>query len=251
MGKRFTDTDKWKKAFIKSLPLEYKCFWFYLLDDCDFAGVWDVDIEVAELRLGTKLSIEKARGFFDGKIVEFDNGTKWFVPDFINFQYGVLTPANKIYNKIVSALKKNNLMGHLSPINGGIDMDKEEDKEEVKEEDEGGAGETKSNLITYPFGDDFFKNWIEWKKYAKKKHDFVYDIPQTEQSALHQLVTLSDGTEKNCLDIINQSMAYGWKTFFPLKNKSHGQTNSKGSELNADYKRKLAERMAANSGKGG
>jgi hypothetical protein len=64
MAKRLTDTDKWKKPFIKELPVEYKLFWLYILDDCDHAGVWQVDVEVAEIRLGTKLSIQKAQGYF-------------------------------------------------------------------------------------------------------------------------------------------------------------------------------------------
>lgn len=128
MAKRMTDTDKWKKPFIKSLPIEYKCFWFYILDDCDIAGVWQVDIEVAEIRLGVKLSLQKARGFFNEKVVEFDNGTKWFIPDFIDFQYGGLNEKNKLYNSIFSVLNKYSLMGHLSPINGVKDKDKVKDK---------------------------------------------------------------------------------------------------------------------------
>lgn len=127
-----TDTDKWKKPFIKSLPLEYKIFWLYLLDDCDHAGLWHVDFEVAELRLGTKLSKTKAEGLFSEKVVLLDNGTKWFIPDFITFQYGELTEKNKMYKPVSLVLNKYKLMGHLSPINGVKVKDK--GKEEVKEE---------------------------------------------------------------------------------------------------------------------
>ena len=38
MAKRMTDTDKWKKGFIRSLPSKYKLFWLYILDDCDPFG---------------------------------------------------------------------------------------------------------------------------------------------------------------------------------------------------------------------
>lgn len=118
MPKRLTDTDKWKKPFIKSLPLEYKLLWIYILDDCDHAGVWQVDIEVAEIRLGTKLSLQKAQGYFAKNIVVLEGGTKWFVPDFISFQYGAFNEANKMYKSIMPVLQKYNLMGHISPING-------------------------------------------------------------------------------------------------------------------------------------
>ena len=39
MAKRFTDTDKWKKGFIRNLPTKYKLLWLYILDDCNHAGV--------------------------------------------------------------------------------------------------------------------------------------------------------------------------------------------------------------------
>ena len=93
MAKRFTDTDKWKKTFIKSLPAEYKLFWLFILDECDHAGIWHVELEVAEARLGIKLSLEKIRGLFKERVVEFDNGTKMFLPDFVEFQYGNLIKA--------------------------------------------------------------------------------------------------------------------------------------------------------------
>lgn len=119
MAKRLTDTDKWKKPFLKALPAEYKIFYLYILDDCDHAGIWHVDSEVAELRLGIKLSLVKARGLFGERVVEFDNGTKWFIPDFITFQYGVFDEKNKMYKPVTAILDKYNLMGHLSSIYGG------------------------------------------------------------------------------------------------------------------------------------
>lgn len=135
MPKRITDTEKWKKPFIKSLPVEYKLFYLYLLDDCDHAGIWHIDIEVAEIRLGVKLSLQKARGFFAERIVEFDSGTKWFIPDFISFQYGALDEKNKMYKPVSLLLNKYNLMGHISPIYGGKEKvkEKEQDNEKVKE----------------------------------------------------------------------------------------------------------------------
>jgi len=135
MAKRMTDTDKWKKPFIKSLPTELKLFYLYLLDDCDHAGIWHVDIEVAEIRLGVKINSDVALGCFGEKIIVFDGGSKWFIPDFITFQYGELTEKNKMFKPVSSLLSKYNLMGHISPIYGGKDKDKVKDKEIVKEKE--------------------------------------------------------------------------------------------------------------------
>lgn len=120
---------------MKQLPAEYKLFWLYLIDDCDIAGIWHVDFEVAEIRLGIKLSEEKALRFYKDKVVVFDSGTKWFVQDFISFQYGQITPKNKMYNPVSLILSKYNMMGHLSPIYGVKDKDKDKDK------DIGGVGD--------------------------------------------------------------------------------------------------------------
>lgn len=129
MSKRLTDTDKWKKPFIKSLPTEYKVFWLFLLDECDHSGIWHVEMEIVEARLGIKLSLEKIRGFFKEKIVEFDSGTKVFIPDFVTFQYGILNPENKAHRSVINNLDRYNLLGHVSPFRGAKDKDKDKDKE--------------------------------------------------------------------------------------------------------------------------
>ena len=89
MAKRFTDTEKWKKGFIRSLPPSYKLLWLYMLDDCDNAGVWQVEVEVASIRIGTKLNEKEALKLFGDTVISFDEGTKWFIKEFVKFQQGV------------------------------------------------------------------------------------------------------------------------------------------------------------------
>ena len=89
MAKRFTDTEKWKKGFIRSLPPSYKLLWLYMLDDCDNAGVWQVEVEVASIRIGTKLNEKEALKLFGDTVISFDDGTKWFIKEFVKFQQGV------------------------------------------------------------------------------------------------------------------------------------------------------------------
>lgn len=139
MAKRFTDTDKWKKPFIRGLQGAYKLLWIYLLDDCDHAGIWQVDIEVASLRLGEKLELSEALKSFGDKVVPFDGGEKWFIPAFIEFQYGSLNPGNRAHASVLSLLNKYQLLeknkGHVSPLQGAMDMVKEKDKEQEKDKE--------------------------------------------------------------------------------------------------------------------
>lgn len=130
MAKRFTDTEKWKKSFVKGLPSEYKLLYFYITDECDHAGIWHVEMDLAELRLGIKLSKEKAQGLFNGKVVAFDNGNKWFLPDFIKFQYGELKETNKAHRSVIKILSKYNLLKFLNMENqGAIQAPKDKDKD--------------------------------------------------------------------------------------------------------------------------
>ena len=52
MAKRFIDTDIFKKRNVKDLEAPYKLLFIYLFTDCNHAGIWEVDLDVAEIRLG-------------------------------------------------------------------------------------------------------------------------------------------------------------------------------------------------------
>lgn len=138
MAKRFTDTEKWKKPFIRGLQAPYKLLWFYILDDCNHAGIWQVDMDVAQLRIGDNtLSADKAIELFGPKIQVFDNQEKWFIPDFIEFQYGTLNPENRAHQSVITLLERHGLdrmnKGLISPLEGRKDKDKDmvKDKEGI------------------------------------------------------------------------------------------------------------------------
>ena len=55
MAKRFHDTEIWKEDWFLSLPLNYREFWFYILDSCDHAGIWKPNFLVANSLYGFKV----------------------------------------------------------------------------------------------------------------------------------------------------------------------------------------------------
>ncbi len=133
MAKRFTDTDKWKKRFIRNLDINYKVLWLYILDDCNHAGIWDVDIDVAQIRTGCTFDIKEAIKIFGDKINVFDNKDKWFIPDFIEFQYGTLNPKNRVHESVLSLLDKYKNKGLIRGLLDPKDKDKDKDKKEDKD----------------------------------------------------------------------------------------------------------------------
>lgn len=143
MAKRLTDTGKWNKPLLRSMKAPYKLLFLYLLDECDHAGIWQVDIDVAQLKIGEKIRLEEALKVLGHKIMVIDGGQKWFIPDFVDFQYGNLNPKNKVHNSIINILLKYNLLteeykikGLASPIDYPLQgaMDKDKEKEKDKEE---------------------------------------------------------------------------------------------------------------------
>jgi len=108
MAKRFTDNEKWKKRFFKNLEPKYKLLWIYILDDCNHAGIWDVDMDVAALRIGESLNEKKALELFNGNVLEIRDD-RWFVPDFITFQYGELNNNSRVHQSVIALLNKHNI----------------------------------------------------------------------------------------------------------------------------------------------
>jgi len=108
-----TDTDKWKKRFVRELTPQHKLLWFYILDDCNHAGIWEVDLEVASIRVGFELSHDNLPSSFGDKVISFDDGDKWFIPDFIEYQYGELNQNSNVHKSVINLLNKYNLEGYL------------------------------------------------------------------------------------------------------------------------------------------
>ena len=73
------------------------------------------------------------QAFLD-KIVIFDNGDKWFIPDFIDFQYGELNPNSNVHKSVIALLEKYNLQGYVKGSQGveTTPQDKDKDKDIVK-----------------------------------------------------------------------------------------------------------------------
>lgn len=173
MAKRFTDTNKYKKPFVRGLQGAYKLLWDFLYHDCDHAGIWIVDFDIAQLYLGKDMMVNKedALKYFNAgeiRVVELDGGCRWFIASFIEFQYGVLSENNRAHNGIILTLRKYNLIDDslavikaskplTSPLQGDKDMDKDMDKDK-----EGGMGEFKNLKIETDIEKKFntFQSWI-------------------------------------------------------------------------------------------
>jgi hypothetical protein len=129
MAKRFTDSDKWKKKWFRKLSPELKCLWVYICDNCDICGLWDVDFELASVFIGLSLNEEIVKEKFAKQYKVINGGSKWFIKDFVAFQYGELVDNNNLHRSVIKKLKELGVFEGLnSPSAGDKDKDKVKDK---------------------------------------------------------------------------------------------------------------------------
>jgi len=147
MPKRYTDTDKWKKIWFRKLKNDHKVFWMYVLDQCDHAGIWEVDFELASYFCnGIKES--EIRKTFVKQYHEFDDGKRWFIKDFIEFQYRGLDESNRVHNSVINILKRHGLFkGLIRPLYEAKDKDIYKDQDKVKEKDKEKGKNSKKNQL--------------------------------------------------------------------------------------------------------
>lgn len=119
MAKRYHDTLIWREDWFLALELKYQFLWFYLKDNCDHAGIWKPNVAIFNKMFGFKIDLKNAIDAFNNgkqRVRVLKNG-RWFMEDFIVFQYGpALNDRNRVHLSIISILKENEI--DLKSIHG-------------------------------------------------------------------------------------------------------------------------------------
>jgi len=181
MGKRFTDTDKWKKQWFGDLTPKNKLLWIYLCDTCSGAGIVDFSERFFSFAVGFKVDKETISKAFKDKIYWLEKN-KFFIPSFIEFQYGQLNEACKPHKPHIQELLKLGLLimengkgivtlpkGYQYPTDTlsipyqkGINTLEEKEKEQEK--DINVIKQQENKLISVPTNFELF-----WKEYPKQR----------------------------------------------------------------------------------
>jgi hypothetical protein len=112
MPKRFTDSLIWEDCWYRKLPCEYKELWRFMYERCDHAGIWKKDFETASYYIGKVVNEEKAFKLFNSgkeRIWIIKDGEKWFIPQYIEFQYRVLNENAKPHISVIEILTKHGI----------------------------------------------------------------------------------------------------------------------------------------------
>lgn len=106
MPQRLTATEKWRDSWFRRLKPVQKCFWLWMLDQCDAAGTVDIDLELASVEIGAKIT---SLAGFEGRLIHVKDNRYW-IRGFIEFQQkcGIeqLNPANKAQLGIIRIVEK-------------------------------------------------------------------------------------------------------------------------------------------------
>ena len=132
MAKRFTDTELWDKEWFMKLSPKLKCLVKLVRDKADLAGVWSPNWVLANSYIGEEVSEKELLNIDEGnQFAKLENG-KIICVDFIQFQYGKLSPASPVHRKIISILATHKI-DYQYPINRVQEEDKEEEEEKEEE----------------------------------------------------------------------------------------------------------------------
>ena len=108
MAKRLTDSRKWLDEWFLSLPNNYKLLWLYILDTCNHAGIYKLNVKLAEFCIGSEINIEETLSALKGRAIDLGNN-KWFIPKYLKFKYGYLTEKNNMYKAVLNLLNEEHI----------------------------------------------------------------------------------------------------------------------------------------------
>ena len=230
MSKRFTDTEKWKDDWFLSLSNDEKVAWFWLLDNCNHAGICKPSIGLLNFMCRTNYTEDQLIQIMDGRVVKFEG--MWFIPKFLKFQYGTLVSNMPAVKSVVKELKSKKLLDFskefvevpflddLTESNNPLitvteqfynssltvkDKDKDKDKDKNK---------VKVLIDITPFSENFRQTWNDWKQYKLEQHGFKYKSALTEKNKFKLLLKLSDGNESYAVELVNLAIARAWESFY-------------------------------------
>jgi hypothetical protein len=223
MAKRFRDTDIWKKEWYTNLSPTLKCLISYLYDNCDNSGVWSVNKSLAEFQINDKINWNTVISDLCGQVLEISN-SKWFITDFIKFQYGELSEKSPPHKNVFNLLEHHGIKYPIDnltlplpyPTNRVLDKDKDKDKDNIL---------VTTNAFVCP--DHLKEFWPDYIATRKKKK--AVETNNALNLIVKSLEKLAPNDNETQLLILQQSIKSGWIDVYPIKNSNTQNNNTNHS----------------------
>ena len=104
---RFSETDKWKDSWFRKLPAPSKLLFLYILDTCDNAGFFELDIELCAFitKMEESNILGAVKGLKRGLIGADGRDDVFYVKNFLRHQRNLpLNPDNNAHKQIIRLL---------------------------------------------------------------------------------------------------------------------------------------------------
>lgn len=135
MANRLTDSRKWDDDWFLELSPQHKLLWLYIIDKCNHAGIYKHSSKLETCCLGCEINWDIALKAFNGR-AKLIKENKYFIPKFIEFQYGVLKEDNRCHKSAIEILKTEGVYkGLIRGLKDRIRQDKDKGKEQDKDKD--------------------------------------------------------------------------------------------------------------------
>ena len=141
MAKRFVDNEIWKKEWFQDLSLKHKILIKYIFENCDIAGVMEMNYRLASFLIGEKITKTDIEEINNAKEqFYFIDNNKIYIRNYIEFQYGTLSENCKPHKPVIDKLKKYGIYervckGFAKGINTLEEKEQYKEKEQEKEKD--------------------------------------------------------------------------------------------------------------------
>lgn len=185
--KRFTETDKWKDTWFRKLQPAEKLLWIYILDNCDNAGFFELDVEMCCFLTGMEENrvLGAIKGLNRGLIGAKSDGL-FYVKNFLKHQKNFpLNPDNNAHKQILTIIddrlpsfKSGAIQGLVSPIGKGRGKGKSTGKKETG----GYSDEFEQFWKAYPKKTGKGGAWSSWKSHNPPIDKCLYVVESQKKS---------------------------------------------------------------------
>lgn len=215
--KRFTETNKWGDPWFRKLSAAAKLVWLYACDHCDCVGTVHLDCDL----LSSDLRIKITHQHFEeigGERLTSTGSDRYFIPKFIPFQYGELSPNCTPHRKVIAEIERKG----IRRVGIGYALGTHTYKNGVEwtgKDKEGGVGETSppdaapespSHLSGHLNTARMQNKWQVWQTHRRAfKKPGDWGVLFSEQAEW-----LSKFTEPDAFEVVSASIRNGWQGLF-------------------------------------
>lgn len=242
-AKRFIDLSILPKNYRK-LDCNLKLTWFYLWNNCDEAGVYDIDEDLFEFENGFELNTDAILNAFNGLLDLLHD--RILIKDFIRINSGNLKKDYNPHKAVFRSLSKNEVKLNLSSNQAYFKLvDKDKDEEEDEDKDEDVKFGKSENLLEFQTLKNVIEKEFTWKEsicrnFKEVNQEFTPEVFDNFLEQFFKQIENDGDTDKSIKD--TKKHFSRWLKI-EIQKSNEQRINNKQTGATSDFRKKQAERL--------